>query len=187
MSDDPHSPTNGAAFSPGADPVFESPEAEVERLREALAAKVREIESAQDKHVRLVAEFDNARKRQAREREEQARFANESLIRELLPVLDNFDRALAAARAEPAAAAVTAGVELILREFLRVLEKFGATPFSAVGQRFDPSRHEAVARVPTRAHPEMTVIDETARGYLLNGRVLRPAMVTVAMSPEDPA
>lgn len=159
------------------------PAQEIERLREALEAKTREIESQQDRYLRAVAEFDNARKRAARDREEYTRFANESLLRELLPVLDNFDRALQAARSEPAAA-VTAGVELIQRELLRVLEKFGLTPFSSVGQPFDPERHEAIARMPTTEQPEMTVVGETARGYLLHGRVLRPALVTVAVAPE---
>jgi molecular chaperone GrpE len=157
---------------------------EVRRLQEALDAKTREAESLQDRNLRLMAEFDNARKRAAREREEYARFANESLIRELLPVLDNFDRALVAAKNEPGAAAVAAGIELIQRELLRVLEKFGATPFSSVGQMFDPARHEAISRVHTTEHSEMTVIEETARGYLLNGRVLRPALVTVAVPPD---
>jgi molecular chaperone GrpE len=157
---------------------------ELQRLQEALEAKTREAEGLQDRNLRLMAEFDNARKRAAREREEYARFANESLIRELLPVLDNFDRAVAAAKNEPGAAAVTAGIELIQRELLRVLEKFGVTPFSSVGQIFDPARHEAVSRVHTTDHPEMTVIEETARGYLLNGRVLRPALVTVAVAPD---
>ncbi len=163
----------------------DSAEQDVERLQEALQAKTREVEALQDKQLRLMAEFDNAKKRAVREREEQARFANESLLREILPVLDNFDRALQAARGEPAAAAVTAGIELIQRELLRVLEKFGVAPFSSVGQPFDPERHEAVARVNDPDHPEMTVIAETARGYMLNGRVLRPAMVTVAMAPES--
>jgi len=157
---------------------------EIRRLQEALEAKTREAGELQDKTLRLMAEFDNARKRAAREREEHVRFANESLIRELLPVLDNFDRALHAAKNDPAAAAVTAGVELIQRELLRVLEKFGATSFISVGQPFDPERHEAVASVPTTKVPEMTVVEETARGYLLHGRVLRPALVTVAAAPE---
>jgi molecular chaperone GrpE len=165
-----------------ADEVAEANE--MGRLQAELETKTREAESLQERNLRLMAEFDNARKRAVREREDYVRFANESLIRELLPVLDNFDRALQAARNEPAAAAVTAGIELIQRELLRVIEKFGATPFSSVGQPFDPERHEAVARVPTTEHAEMTVVAETARGYLLNGRVLRPAMVSVAVPPE---
>ena len=162
-------------------------EAELMRLREALEAKAREADATHDRYVRTAAEFDNARKRAAREREELIRGANESLIRELLPVLDNFERALQAARGDAGAAAVTAGVELIQRELLRVLEKFGVTAFTSVGMPFDPERHEAVARVPAAGRPEMTVVDETARGYLLNGRVLRPAMVTVAMNADGEA
>jgi molecular chaperone GrpE len=165
-------------------PLADEREVEIQRLREALEAKTRELEAQQDRYVRAVAEFDNARKRNAREREEYTRYANESVLRDLLPVLDNLDRALQAARTEPTAA-VTAGVELIQRELLRVLEKFGLTPFAAVGQPFDPERHEAVARVQRPDLPDMTVAAETARGYLLNGRVLRPAMVTVAMTPDD--
>jgi molecular chaperone GrpE len=160
------------------------PEEEIRRLRDALEAKTGEAEEHRDRYLRAAAEFDNARKRAAREREEYTRYANESLLRELLPVLDNFERALQAARGEPAAAAVTAGVELTQRELLRVLEKFSVTPFPSVGQPFDPERHEAIARVPAQGRPEGTVVDETARGYLLNGRVLRPAMVTVASSPD---
>jgi molecular chaperone GrpE len=158
---------------------------EIQRLREALEAKTRELEGVQDRYVRAVAEFDNVRKRSAREREEYIRFANESLLRDILPVLDNLDRALQAVRSEPATSLST-GVELIQRELLRVLEKFGLTSFASVGQPFDPERHEAVARVPSADLPDMTVAGETARGYLLHGRVLRPAMVTVAVAPDDP-
>ena len=171
-------------LDPDSDALALEPEEELRRLREALEAKSREVEEHRDRYLRAAAEFDNARKRAARERDEYSRYANESLLRELLPVLDNFERALQAVRGEPAAAAVTAGVELIQRELLRVLEKFGVTSFTSVGQPFDPERHEAIARVPAQGRPEGTVADETARGYLLNGRVLRPAMVTVASSPD---
>lgn len=163
------------------------PGSELRQLREALEAKTREAEANWERYVRTVAEYDNARKRAARDREDYVRTANEALLRELLPVLDNFDRALQAARGDAGAAAVTAGVELIQRELLRVLEKVGVTPFASLGAAFDPERHEAIARVPASGEPEMTVVGETARGYLLHGRVLRPAMVTVAMTPEpDP-
>jgi len=169
-------PTNG---------TFDDPDRQdTTRLQEELDAKTREAEELQNRNLRLMAEFDNARKRAAREREEYARFANESLLRELLPVVDNFDRALQAAKSEAGSAAVTAGIELIQRELLRVLEKFGAVPFQSVGHPFDPERHEAVARVPAQGQAEGTVVNETARGYMLNGRVLRPAMVTVAAPPD---
>jgi len=171
---------------PDTDALSLTPEEEIRRLREALEAKTLLAEEHRDRYLRAAAEFDNARKRAARERDEYTRYANEALLRELLPVLDNFERALQSARNETTAAAVTAGVELIQRELLRVLEKFGVTSFTSVGQPFDPERHEAIARVPAQGQPEGTVVDETARGYLLNGRVLRPAMVTVASSPDSP-
>src|SRR5262249_57825132 len=100
-------------------------------LQDALDAKTREVEELQNRNLRLMAEFDNARKRAAREREDYARFANESLLRELLPVLDNFDRALQAAKGEPGSGAVTAGIELIQRGLVRVLDKSGTVPFQA--------------------------------------------------------
>jgi molecular chaperone GrpE len=178
MNDDAKVPDH-----PHTEPL-EAPEQQIRRLEEELEAKTRQLQDLQDRNLRLMAEFDNARKRAAREREDYVRYANESLLRELLPVLDNFDRALEAARNEPGTAALTAGVELIQRELLRVLEKFGVIPFSSVGERFDPERHEAVARVTTTDQDEMTVVGETARGYLLHGRVLRPAMVTVAVAPD---
>lgn len=165
-------------------PVTNEAAEEIQRLRDALETKTREVEAQQDRYLRTVAEFDNVRKRSAREREEYTRYANESLLRDILPVLDNLDRALQAARTEPATSLAT-GVELIQRELLRVLEKFGVTPFTSVGQPFDPERHEAIARMPTADLPDMTVAAETARGYLLHGRVLRPAMVTVAVAPDD--
>ena len=164
-------------------PVTEGAE-EIQQLREALEAKTREVEAQQDRYLRAVAEFYNVRKRSAREREEYTRYANESLLRDILPVLDNLDRALQAARSEPATS-LTTGVELIQRELLRVLEKYGVATFSSVGQPFDPERHEAIARVPSADLPDMSVAAETARGYLLHGRVLRPAMVTVAVAPDD--
>jgi molecular chaperone GrpE len=167
-------------------PVADERVEEIQRLREALEAKTHEVEAQQDRYLRAVAEFDNVRKRSVREREEYVRYANESLLRDLLPVLDNLDRALQAARAETTTS-LTTGVELIQRELLRVLEKFGLTPFTSMGQPFDPERHEAIARVPSTDLPDMTVAGETARGYLLNGRILRPAMVTVAVTPDEPA
>src|SRR2546430_17367481 len=156
--------------TPDTDALSVTPDEETRRLREALKAQTLLAEEHRDRYLRAAAEFDNARKRAAREREEYTRYANESLLRELLPVLDNFERALAAARNEPRAAAVVSGVELIQRELLRALEKVGVTPFVSVVQPFDPERHEAVARVPAGpGAPEGTVVNRTAHGYVLNG------------------
>jgi molecular chaperone GrpE len=150
---------------------------EIERLQ-------RELEEKADRYLRALADIENTKRRAQREREEHLRYANESLIRELVPILDNFDRALEAARASGEAPSVIEGVELIQRELLRVLERFGVERYSALGGKFDPTRHEAVARVISTGQPENTVVGETLRGYLLNGRVLRPALVAVAVAPD---
>jgi len=160
---------------------------ELTRLRQALEEKTREAEAAHGRYLRALAELDNTRKRAQREREEYLRFANESLLRELLPVLDNFDRAIRGARMSGVPEVFVAGLGLMQRDLLRVLEKFGVTPFSSVGEPFNPERHEAVARVLATDHPEMTVVEETLRGYLLNGRVLRTAKVTVAVPSDEPS
>jgi len=147
----------------------------------------RQLEDKQDRLLRALAETDNVRRRAQRDREDYVRYANESLLRDLIPVLDNFDRALAAARAAGQSGTVLSGIELIQRELQRVLEKAGVTRYSAVGERFDPTRHEAIARVVSAEAAPDTVVNETAAGYLLNGRVLRPAMVAVAAAPDEDA
>ena len=155
-------------------------EAEIEDLR-------RQVEDRQDKLLRALAETDNVRRRAQRDREEHLKYANESLIRDVIPVLDNLDRALTAGRGAPGATTVVEGVELIQRELLRVLEKNGLTRYSAVGQPFDPTRHEAIARIVSVEQPPNTVVAETALGYMLHGRLLRPAMVAVAAAPDEDA
>jgi molecular chaperone GrpE len=153
---------------------------EIETLR-------RQLEDKQDRLLRALAETDNVRRRAQRDREDYVRFAAESLLRDIVPVLDNFDRALAAAGTAPEASGVVAGVALIQREILKVLERHGLTRYSAIGQTFDPTRHEAVDRVVEAKHVPNTVVRETAPGYLLHGRVLRPALVAVAAAPDEDA
>jgi molecular chaperone GrpE len=173
----PLEPSEGLEPSPIED--------ELTPLRRALDEAKQLLDEKTDRYLRAMADLDNQRKRAQREREEYIRYANEALLRELLPVLDNFDRAVGAARAGSEAQTLRAGVELIQRELLKVLEKFGVTPYSALGQPFDPERHEAVQRVIKPDAPDMTVIEEVQRGYVLNGRVLRPAMVVVAVPPDS--
>jgi molecular chaperone GrpE len=147
----------------------------------------RQLEDKQDRLLRALAETENLRRRAQRDREDYVKYANETVLRDLIPVLDNFDRALAAARTAGESGTVVSGVELIQRELLRVLEKAGLSRYSAVGERFDPTRHEAIARVASAGSAPDTVVHETAAGYLLNGRVLRPAMVAVAGAPDEDA
>jgi molecular chaperone GrpE len=147
----------------------------------------RQVEEKQDRLLRALAETENVRRRSQRDREEYVRYANESLLRDLLPVLDNLDRALGAARATNDTSAVVGGIELIHRELLKVLERAGVTRYSALGQSFDPTRHEAIARVVSADAKPGTVVGETMPGYMLHNRVLRAALVSVAAAPDEDA
>jgi len=145
----------------------------------------RQVEEKQDRLLRALAEAENFKRRTQRERDESIRYANESLLRDLIPVLDNFDRALGAARAAGGAEGVVGGIELIQRELLKILEHAGVTRYSALGQPFDPTRHEAIARVVSADAKPGTVVAETMPGYLLHNRVLRAALVSVAAAPDE--
>src|SRR2546430_13160082 len=125
---------------PDTDALSVTPDEEIRRLREALEAQTLLAEEHRDRYLRAAAEFDNARKRAAREREEYTRYANESLLRELLPLLDNFERALQSARNEPTAAAVTAGGGVIQRGVLRGVGEIGGAAFHPFGQPFHSER-----------------------------------------------
>ena len=147
----------------------------------------RQVEDKQDRLLRALAEAENVKRRTQRDREEYVRYANESLLRDLVPVLDNLDRALGAARATNDPSGVVGGVELIQRELLKVLERAGVTRYSALGQPFDPTRHEAIARVVSADAKPGTVVAETLPGYQLHNRVLRAALVSVAAAPDEDA
>lgn len=151
---------------------------------EALAASQAEAQKNWDLYLRARADLENFRKRAQREKEDLSRFANENLLREILPVADNLERALEHARqSEGGNGGLLQGVEMTLGQFQRVLEKFGVTPLRSVGEPFDPARHEALGQVESAEHPPNTVVQELQRGYLLNDRLLRPAMVMVAKAP----
>jgi len=141
-----------------------------------------ELDEAQERHLRLRADFDNYRKRVERAREEAARTALAEPMRELLPVLDNLERALAA---PGGADELRRGVELIARQFADVLRRFGLEEIPAEGRPFDPQVHEAVSREESGAVEVPTVTSELQRGYWLNNRLLRPAMVRVAVPVEE--
>ena len=160
-----------------------SGEDSLDALRVERDARAREAAEAQERYLRTLADFENFRRRTGREREEWRRQAQEDVLREILPVLDNFDRALAAPPARDADQGFRTGVELIHRNFLAALDRVGVRPFVAVGQPFDPVRHEAVARAERSDVEDQTVVSEALRGYLYRDRVLRPAQVVVAVHP----
>jgi molecular chaperone GrpE len=131
----------------------------------------------------LAAEFENFRKRVAREREAQAAFGNERLLLAVLPFLDNLERAMG--QATGSSEALLSGVRMTYDQFLSELRKFGLEQLPAHGGTFDPSRHEAIASVPVPGMPGGTILAEARKGYLLHGRLLRPAQVTVAAAPKE--
>jgi molecular chaperone GrpE len=134
-----------------------------------------------DKYLRVSAEFDNFKKRSAREREDFRKFSNEKMLKELLPVVDNLERALITAE-DPSAGekGIREGVELTLREILRVLERFGVQSIQSLNEPFDPAYHQAMMQEPRDNVPGNTVITELQKGYTLHDRLLRPAMVVVS-------
>lgn len=163
--------------------TVEPPPAPAPRAAAAVSAQGgEELAQLKDRHLRLLADFDNFRKRAEREREERARFSLTEPLRDLLPVIDNLERALAA---RGSLDDLRQGVEMISRQFEEILRRFGVTAVAAVGQRFDPRVHEAVSRVESPAVEAPTVIDEMQRGYRLHDRLLRPAMVRVAVPHEQ--
>jgi molecular chaperone GrpE len=131
----------------------------------------------------LAAEFENFRKRVAREREALAAFGNEQLLRAVLPFLDNLERAMG--QTDPSVDPLLAGVRMTYDLFLSELRKFGLEQLPAQGGTFDPSLHEAIASVPFSGKPGGTILAEARKGYLLHGRLLRPAQVTVAAAPPE--
>jgi molecular chaperone GrpE len=139
-----------------------------------------ELKSLNDKYLRLAAEFDNYKRLAQRDQRDQIRFGNEQLLKELLPVVDNLERAIKAAKGSKSTEGLIQGVDLTLKQLQGVLGKFGVQSIPTMGQPFDPSGHQAVASVPSTQVPDQHVVEEFQRGYRLHDRILRPAMVTVS-------
>ncbi|AEF94726.1 Protein grpE [Desulfotomaculum nigrificans CO-1-SRB] len=180
---------NEQATNEQVDKTEEIPEAEQQtdeeiddpaELKRLLAEKTAEAENNFNRALRLQADYENLRRRTRQEREELLKFGAEQLITALLPVLDNFERALASAG--NGGEKFVSGVEMISRQLNEVLQNEGLTPIPAVGEQFDPNIHEAVMQVEDTGEPENTVVEELRKGYYLKGKVIRPAMVKVAKS-----
>jgi len=150
------------------------------------AALQQELADAKDRYLRLAADFENFRKRALKDREEAHHFGHQNLVKDLLPSVDNLERAVEHARkgGEGSGSGLLEGVELVLRELHALLAKHGVTPIEALGQAFDPALHEAMAQVPDASKPPHTVVEVFQRGYQLRGRLLRPARVVVSRPPE---
>ncbi|MET0691198.1 MAG: nucleotide exchange factor GrpE [Candidatus Binatia bacterium] len=173
----------------GADESNEAPpqeidsnsvEAELLSLRQQLETKETEAKNYYERLLRQAAELENYKKRSARERDDAIRYANESLLKDLLPVVDNLERAIAHASGGGNGKPLVEGVEMVLRGLADVLTKHGAMPILAQGQPFDPTKHEAMTQVETDDHEPNSVVEELHKGYMLRDRLLRPALVSVA-------
>jgi molecular chaperone GrpE len=133
-----------------------------------------------DKYLRACAEFENYKKRSARDREEFIKYGNERLIKDLLPIADSMERAMNHASDYEDSGAFLEGMKLIYEQFFASLAKHGVERIESVGETFDPNFHEAVLQVESKEHKDNKVVEEFEKGYLLNGRLLRPAKVSIA-------
>ncbi|OQX22824.1 MAG: nucleotide exchange factor GrpE [Desulfobacteraceae bacterium IS3] len=152
----------------------------IKDLETKLEAAEQEVKNNYDRLLRVSAEFENYKKRIAREVESIRKFANESLMKELLPVADNLERAVASFVSEEKIAGITEGVQMTLKEIYKIFETCCVTPVESVGKPFDPAFHEAISQEISEQYPENTVVREFHKGYMIHDRLLRPAMVVVS-------
>jgi molecular chaperone GrpE len=172
---DEQNPEEAPEREPGREPEAEAEADPLERL-------AAERDQLQDRLLRLAAETENYKKRSEREKADFLKRSNERLLRDLLPVLDNLDRAIAAG-GEAGGEAVLEGLNLTRRELWKVLERHGVEPVEALGKKFDPELHEAMMQQEDPDAEDNTVLQEPQKGYIFHGRLLRPAMVVVSKKP----
>lgn len=172
--------------TPESDSSVDTPvEDELAILRTQFQEKEAEAKANYDLFLRERADLENFKRRMQRDKAEALRFANEPLVRDLLPILDNLERAVSHAQGGGNSQSLVEGVSLVLRSFLDMVEKHGVSRVSAKGQSFDPTKHEAMAQVESTEVEPNTVVDEYAPAYLLHDRLLRPALVVVAKPPAE--
>jgi len=172
--------------TPPDEKIINSEDDPLKELQAKLEAKEKEAEDTYDRLLRISAEFDNYKKRSSREMVEYRKFANQSLIKEMLSVIDNLELAMNSTNVHKAIDKdLLQGLEMTYKEILKVFEKFNVKPIDACGQPFDPTFHEAVMQEETNDSPKNTVVNELQRGYMIHDRLLRPSMVVVAKPKEN--
>jgi len=154
-------------------------------LEAELEKKVKEIRQNYEQGMAIKNQFEAYKNRIMKEKAEAFNYGHEPLLKELLPVVDNFERAIEHAQKSEAFAPLKEGVELILRQLLQLLEKFGVKPIKALNEVFNPSFHEAMSQIISAEHPDNTVVAEHSKGYLLKDRLLRPSRVTISRNPSE--
>jgi molecular chaperone GrpE len=156
----------------------------LKNVQAQLDSKEKEYKETFDRLLRTTAEFENYKKRTSREMDEFRKYANQSLLKEMLSVVDHIELAIQAAGAPSGAdTGMLEGLNLTLKEFLRILDKFNVRPIEAIGQPFNPQMHEAIMQEATDRLPENTIVREMQKGYTINERLLRPSLVVVAAAP----
>lgn len=178
---DPEAPETVAPEEADAQDVFETSELDACEMKVAELTQERDV--IRDQLVRTLADLQNARRRAQQEREDMRRFATESLVRDLLPVLDNFERTVAASEQGATTEALIDGVRMVEKLLRGVLEGVSVQRMDVLGVAFDPELHEAIGSEPRDDFDEGSVIQEIEAGYLMNHRVIRPARVRVATRP----
>ncbi|MCG7383195.1 nucleotide exchange factor GrpE [Paenibacillus sp. ACRRY] len=148
--------------------------------QDELARLKAEVEETQQRFVRAQADFDNFRRRTQKEKEELAKYASMKLVTELVPVIDNFERAMATVPEGTESESFSKGIQMIFRQLETVLNNEGLTAMDTVGQPFNPEFHQAIMQVESDEYEEGTVVEEVQKGYMLKDKVLRPAMVKVS-------
>jgi molecular chaperone GrpE len=187
MSTDTSTETEAEATAASATPESVAPEPVAENgFTERITALENEVTRFRDLALRTQADFDNYRKRAAREKNDAVKFANTSFLERLIPVLDNFELGLAAARTDSNASAILAGMEMVLKQMQDFLTDHGVQAIDAVGQAFDPHLHEALASEPSDDVEEGTVLRQIRKGYRLRDRLIRAANVVVSTGPSIP-
>jgi len=167
------------------EPTSKSKKSKLKGLKADVKGKEDEIKVLNDTLLRSQAEFENYKKRMTKEKSDLLKYANEELVKEVLRTVDNLEMAISHAKEASQLDSITEGIEIILKQLLQSLDRFGVKGFNAVGERFDPTRHEAVVQVESAEHEPDTVVDEAQKGYFLRDRLLRPALVTVSKIPHD--
>jgi molecular chaperone GrpE len=159
-----------------------TPQEPLKGLEEQLKEKEKEAQENLDRLLRVSAEFENYKKRSARELDDLRKYANQSLLREMLSVVDHIELALQAASEIGPGASLREGLSLTLKELMRILEKFKVQPIDAIGQPFNPEFHEAILREEAADAADNTVVKQMQKGYMINDRLLRPSLVVVAVA-----
>lgn len=189
-TDQPETPAGETSSEQVADKESEGDQDQLpeEDLESKLKAAQDQAQENYDRLLRLSAEFDNYKKRTSREMRDVVRYANEKLLKELLSIVDNLERAIDSANQDsPSDASLVEGINLTLSEVMKILKRYDVQPVKALGETFDPAFHQAMMQQEVEDQPANMVVQEMQKGYVMHDRLLRPAMVVVSKAKDTPA